>query len=132
MKRTGILNQDILTAVGSLGHADTIVVSDAGLPIPLHVNRIDLSVTKGVVPFFDVLKPMLEEVVVESVILAKEIKKNSPEIHAQILALLGDIPVKYVSQEAFKKLTHDSKAIIRTGQCTPYTNIMLQIGVDFS
>lgn len=132
MKRFGILNKDILNAIGSLGHSDMIVISDAGLPIPKQVNRIDLSVTKGVVPFFDVLKPMLEEVVVEKVILAKEIKKNSPDIHKQILALVGKIPVEYVSQEEFKKLTHDTKAIIRTGQCTPYTNIMLQIGVDFS
>ena len=132
MKRYGILNRDILNAVGSLGHADRIVISDAGLPIPKEVSRIDLSVTKGIVPFFDVLRPMLEEVVVEKVILAKEIKKNSPDIHRQILDMVGKIPVEYVSQEEFKKLSHDAKAIIRTGQCTPYTNIMLQIGVDFS
>jgi D-ribose pyranase len=132
MKRIGILNQDILNAVGSLGHSDRIVISDAGLPIPKHVNRIDLSVTKGIVPFFDVLKPMLAEVVVEKVILAKEIKDKSPEIHTHILALVGKIPVEYVSQEEFKKMTHEAKAVIRTGQCTPYTNIMLEIGVDFS
>jgi len=132
MKRIGILNQDILNAVGSLGHTDSIIISDAGFPIPQHINRIDLSVTKGVVPFFDVLKPMLAEVVVEKVILAKEIKDKSPEIHAQILALVGKTPVEYVSHEEFKKKSHESKALIRTGQCTPYTNIMLVIGVDFS
>jgi D-ribose pyranase len=132
MKRIGILNQDILNAVGSLGHSDRIIISDAGLPIPQHVNRIDLSVTKGIVPFFDVLKPMLEEVVVEKVILAKEIKDASPEIHKKILEMVGKIPVEYVTQVEFKKQSHDAKAIIRTGQCTPFTNIMLEIGVDFS
>ena len=132
MKRFGILNQDILNAVGSLGHSDRLVISDAGLPIPKGVNRIDLSVTKGIVPFFDVLKPMLEEVVVEKVILANEIKDKSPEIHAKILALVGKIPVEYVPQEEFKKMTRDAKTVIRTGQCTPFTNIILEIGVDFS
>ena len=132
MKRFGILNQDILNAIGSLGHSDRLVISDAGLPIPKGVNRIDLSVTKGIVPFFDVLKPMLEEVVVEKVILANEIKDKSPEIHAKILALVGKIPVEYVPQEEFKKMTRDAKTVIRTGQCTPFTNIMLEIGVDFS
>ena len=132
MKRFGILNQDILNAVGSLGHSDRLVISDAGLPIPKGVNRIDLSVTKGIVPFFDVLKPMLEEVVVEKVILANEIKDKSPEIQAKILALVGKIPVEYVPQEEFKKMTRDAKTVIRTGQCTPFTNIILEIGVDFS
>ena len=132
MKRIGILNQDILNAVGSLGHTDSIIISDAGFPIPQRINRIDLSVTKGVVPFFDVLKPMLAEVVVEKVILAKEIKDKSPEIHKQILEMVGKTPVEYVSHEEFKKKSHESKALIRTGQCTPYTNIMLEIGVDFS
>src|SRR3954463_2734867 len=124
MKRTGILNQDILSAVGALGHGDKMVISDAGLPIPKHVNRIDLSVTKGVVPFLDVLKPLLAEVVVEKVILAQEIVENSPKMHAQILELVGKIPVEYVSHEVFKQKTQDAKSVIRTGQCTPYTNII--------
>ena len=132
MKRDGILNQDILSAIGSLGHTDTIVVCDAGLPIPKNVTRIDLAVTKGVVRFVDVLKPLLSELVVAKIILASEIAETSPDMYHTILDLVGNIPVEQVSHEEFKVMTHDAKAIIRTGECTPYSNIILQSGVDFS
>ena len=131
MKKEGILNQDLLTVIGSLGHTDRIVVCDVGLPIDKNVERIDLSVTKGIVKFMDVLKPLLRELVVEKIILAREIVTKSPLMHQEIVALTKGIPLELVSHEEFKKLTRDTKAIIRTGECTPYTNIILQSGVNF-
>ncbi|MGD0019318.1 MAG: D-ribose pyranase [Candidatus Limnocylindrales bacterium] len=132
MRKTGILNQEILKATGSLGHTDQIVVCDAGLPIPLGVERIDLTVLRGMPRFLDVLKPLLAEVIVEKIILATEIEKASPEMLARIRELAGAIPIEFVSHDQFKRLTRDAKAIIRTGEFTPYTNIILQSGVDFS
>ena len=132
MRKTGILNQEILKATGSLGHTDHMVVCDAGLPIPLGVERIDLTVLRGMPRFLEVLKPLLAEIVVEKIILAKEIEKASPEMLAQIRALAGAVPIEFVSHEQFKRLTRDAKAIVRTGEFTPYTNIILQSGVDFS
>jgi D-ribose pyranase len=131
MKKDGILNQRLLNVMGSLGHTDRIVVSDAGLPIDKNVERIDLAVTKGVVKFMDVLKPLLDELVVEKIILAQEIVTKSPEMYQEILTLTKDIPLEMVSHEDFKKLTKETKAIIRTGECTPYCNIILQSGVNF-
>ena len=131
MKKTGILNQDILNVMGSLGHTDRIVVCDAGLPIDKSVQRIDLAVIKGVVKFMDVLRPLLEELVVEKIIMAREIVAKSPAMHQEIAALTKGIPLELVSHEEFKQLTKNAKAIIRTGECTPYTNIILQSGVNF-
>ena len=131
MKKTGILNQDLLNVMGSLGHTDRIVVCDAGLPIDKNVKRIDLAITKGLVKFMDVLKPLLEEMVVEKIILAREIVMKSPAMHQEIMTLTKGIPVELVSHEEFKQLTRDAKAIIRTGECTPYMNIILQSGVNF-
>jgi D-ribose pyranase len=131
MKKDGILNQDLLNIMGSLGHTDRIVVCDVGLPIDKNVERIDLSITKGVVKFMDVLKPLLNELVVEKIILAQEIVTKSPAMYQEIVALTKDIPLELVSHEEFKKLTKGTKAIIRTGECTPYTNIILQSGVNF-
>ena len=131
MKKDGIVNQDLLNVMGSLGHTDRIVVCDEGLPIDKNVKRIDLSITKGIVKFMDVLKPLLNELVVEKIILAQEIVTKSPAMYKEILAQTKGIPVELVSHEEFKKLTKDTKAIIRTGECTPYTNIILQSGVNF-
>ena len=131
MKKDGILNEDLLRVMGSLGHTDRIVVCDVGLPIDKNVERIDLAVTKGVVKFMDVLTPLLNELVVEKIILAEEIVIKSPAMYQEILALTKGIPVELVSHEDFKKLTKETKAIIRTGECTAYSNIILQSGVNF-
>jgi D-ribose pyranase len=131
MKRHGILNRELLNLIGSLGHTDRIVICDAGLPIDKGVERIDLAVTKGVVKFMDVLKPVLEEAVFEQVILAHEITLKSPAMYQQIAEATQGMPMEFVSHDEFKKLTKSAKAIIRTGECTPYTNVILQSGVNF-
>ena len=131
MKKDGILNEDLLRVMGSLGHTDRIVVCDVGLPIDKNVERIDLAVTKGVVKFMDVLVPLLNELVVEKIILAEEIVTKSSSMYKEITALTKGIPIELVSHEEFKKLTKATKAIVRTGECTPYTNIILQSGVNF-
>lgn len=132
MRKTGILNQAILSATGSLGHTDQIVVCDAGLPIPLGVERIDLTVVRGIPRFLEVLEPLLAEVVVEKIILASEIETASPEMLVSIRKLAGSVPIAFVSHEELKLLTMDAKAIVRTGEFTPFANAILQSGVDFS
>jgi len=131
MKKDGILNEDLLRVMGSLGHTDRIVVCDVGLPIDKNVEKIDLAVTKGVVKFMDVLVPLLNELVVEKIILAEEIVTKSSSMYKEITALTKGIPIELVSHEEFKKLTKATKAIVRTGECTSYTNIILQSGVNF-
>jgi D-ribose pyranase len=131
MRRNGILNQDILAATGGLGHSDYLVICDAGLPIPLEVDRIDLSITRNVPRVVDVLRPILAEVIFEKIILAEEMQKASPALLAQIRELAGSIPIEFISQAEFKLRTHDARAIIRTGEHTPFGNVMLQSGVEF-
>ncbi|MDW1631375.1 RbsD/FucU domain-containing protein, partial [Vibrio sp. Y176] len=41
------------------------------------------------------------------------------------------IEIKYVSHEAFKARTEQSRAVVRTGECTPYANVIFQAGVVF-
>ena len=117
--------------MGSFGHTDRIVVCDAGLPIDKNVERIDLAVTKGVVKFMEVLVLLLDELVVEKIFLAQEIVTQSPAVYQEILTVTKGIPLEPVSHEDFKKLTKETKAIIRTGECTPYCNIILQSGVSY-
>jgi D-ribose pyranase len=131
MRKTGILNQDILTATGSLGHTDHLVICDAGLPIPLEVDRIDLSIVRNVPRVLDVLRPIMAEIIVEKIILATEMQTANPALAAQIRELAGSIPIEFVTHVEFKRLTHDAKAIIRTGEHTPFANVILQSGVEF-
>ena len=131
MKKEGIVNENLLRVIGSTGHTDKLVVCDVGLPIPKGVEKIDFAVIKGLVGFIEVLAPILNEVVVEKITIASEIKQKSPEMYKKIVSLVGSIPIVEVSHEEFKSMTSNAKAIIRTGECTPYANVILQTGVNF-
>ncbi|MEF1307007.1 RbsD/FucU domain-containing protein, partial [Vibrio owensii] len=39
--------------------------------------------------------------------------------------------INYVSHEDFKARTEQSRAVVRTGECTPYANVIFQAGVVF-
>jgi len=128
VKKIGILNQPIASVVAGLGHTDTLVIADAGLPIPSETQRIDLALAEGIPTFLDTLRVVLEEMHVEQAIIAEEMLKVSPGVYEAIKELLGDVPVEIVPHISFKEQTRSSRAIIRTGEFTPYANVILVAG----
>ena len=106
-------------------------LADAGLPIPLDVRRIDLALTRGVPGFIDTLRTVLAEMQVQSVIVAEETGQKSPHILAAIKQLLPTTPIELVSHELLKADTEGAVAVVRTGEFTPYANIILVSGVVF-
>ena len=131
MKKTGTLNSHLSKVLSDLGHTDKVVIADAGLPIPKGVPRIDLSLKRGVPSFLDVVDVVLEDMVVENIVLAEELKTQNPLIHEGIQAHLSDKSVTYVQHEAFKAQCQEAKVVIRTGEVTPYANCILEAGVFF-
>ena len=135
MKKSALLNAQLSHCVASLGHCDEITICDAGLPIPKQVERIDLALTHGVPSFLDTVAVVLSEMNIEGVILAEELKTVSPELHEALLLMIEKqeqtVKVTYFSHLAFKAQTVNSKAVVRTGECTPYANVIFQSGVVF-
>lgn len=132
MKKHGILNSEIAKVLADLGHTDKIAIGDAGLPIPDGVKKIDLALTLSEPTFLSVLQVVLSDMKVEEVVLAEEIKEqNATQLKAIEAELKENEIVTYVSHEAFKEQLKDVKAVIRTGEATPYSNIILQSGVLF-
>lgn len=131
MKKTGILNSELAAVVAQMGHLDTITVADAGLPIPAGPVRIDLVVRRDLPRFVDVVAALLEEMVVQEAIVASEMLAVSPDILRQLQQLLGPIPIRPVPHTEFKMLTRDSRAVVRSGEFTPYANVLLVAGVAF-
>lgn len=130
MKKHGILNSDLAKLAADLGHTDCVCIGDLGLPVPSDVLKIDLSLKPGTPSFQEVLDVYLQEILVEKVILAEEIRTvNSSQLETTLERLDDGVEVEYVSHETFKKLTTNVKAVIRTGENTPYSNIILQSGV---
>ena len=77
MKKGSLLNKEISSVIAGMGHTDMLTIGDCGLPVPENVRRIDLALKKGVPTFEDTLKVVLEELCVEKVIIACEIKANN-------------------------------------------------------
>ena len=131
MKKTTLLNTALSETISMMGHYDMLVIGDAGLPMPPGPRRIDLALTRGVPGFMDTLRAVLSELQVQSIIVASEIVERSPEILQGIQALLPGVPVEYVPHEEFKARTAGSVAMVRTGEFTPYANVILVAGVVF-
>lgn len=131
MRKNGILNTEICRAISSLGHTDYFVIADSGLPIPKEAKVIDISLIKGIPGFKEVLEAVYEELVTESYIYTEEMEVYSLPTYEYMSRLLEGIPGKKVSHDQFKELLPRAKVIIRTGECTPYSNVILTGGVTF-
>ena len=131
MKKTTLLNQPLSAVIAGMGHTQTLTIGDCGLPVPDGPERIDLAVRKGLPTFTDVLEAVLTELCVEKVTIASEMREKNPELYAYFQERFADIPIVEVPHEQFKVLTGDSRAVVRTGECRSYANVILQSGVTF-
>ncbi len=136
MKRTALLNRHLSSLVASLGHLDEIVVADAGLPVPGGVKVIDLAVTAGVPSFRELLTALKSELVIEGAVWAEEASAELTSLMQHEVASWAEetgkaITVSRLTHEVFKHRTQTARAVIRTGEVTPYANIILISGVAF-
>jgi D-ribose pyranase len=131
MKRTTLLHAELSEVVARLGHGDLLVIGDAGLPIPEGPRRIDLAVAPGVPRFHEVLAAVLSEMQVESAVVAVELAGRNPAVDADIRQRLARVTITAVPHEDLKALTRSARAMVRTGECSPYANVILRAGVVF-
>ena len=131
MKKRGILNAQLSYLLAALGHKDLFMIGDAGMPIPEGVEVVDLVLTAGVPTFKQVLDAVLDEVQVEGYYLAHEIKEFNPELEENIKAGLPEAEVEYMPHEDLKKFSGKCRFSIRTGEFSPYPNVILRAGVVF-
>lgn len=131
MRKTALLNSNLSSVISKMGHTDMIAIGDCGLPIPDESERIDLALIKGIPTFMQTLKATLLELQVEEVILAKETKEVSEELYKEIKDLIGDVKITFITHEELKVTLKSCKAVVRTGEQTPYANIILKSGVVF-
>jgi D-ribose pyranase len=155
LKTKGILNPELSKLVAEMGHGDILLIADRGIPFPQHTRTtcIDLSVSRNLPMVADVLKVVLEELEVESVIISNETKQVSPQVYKNFKDILAkkknkgkdiaedNIPHidfknlfltgKTVDEKAIDLVGREVKGIVRTGEFTPFAYIMLVAGVDF-
>ncbi|WP_172187619.1 D-ribose pyranase [Lentilactobacillus kribbianus] len=131
MKKTTVINSELSTVIAGMGHMDWLSIGDAGMPVPMGTKKIDLALTKQLPSFIDVLKNVLAEMEVQHIYLAEEIVDQNPEQLAAIKAELPNVEITYVPHTQLKKDLSKTHAFVRTGEMTPYSNIILESGVTF-
>jgi D-ribose pyranase len=132
MKKSGHLNREISRVLASMGHTDSIVIADCGLPIPRGVECIDLSLALGDPAFLRVLETVLSDLKVERAVFAVESQEHNSTLLGRATKMTGEaVPVEFVAHEKLKELTREARAIIRTGEATPFANVILYSGVIF-
>ncbi|MEV8265992.1 D-ribose pyranase [Microbacterium sp. NPDC076911] len=127
------INPALSRVISETGHTDLIVVTDAGLPIPAGAERIDLAYRPGSPPFFDVLDTVLAELVVEGATVSAEVAERSPEVLVALRERFAaaDFEIELIPHEEFKKRTHSARAFVRSGEFTPFANVILHAGVAY-
>ena len=132
-KNTGTLNSQLSRVFSELGHTDQLVVTDAGLPIPSQVERVDLALSQGIPGFLQVLDQVLAEITVEGAVAPAEIEQHSPDMLAALRERLRDAGVELtlVPHVEFKQRSGDARAAVRSGEFTPYANVILTCGVVY-
>ncbi|MCM0583094.1 D-ribose pyranase [Weissella diestrammenae] len=134
MRKTNLLNTKLSAAISQIGHTQWLTIGDSGLPVRDDGRKIDLSVIRGLPLFIDVLAATLSEMKVQKVYLAEEIKTENPEQLKAIEALLdADVEIAWVHHDDLKAMSRDDNniATVRTGEITPFSNIVLESNVDF-
>ena len=131
MKKSGVINFQIASVISDMGHTDWLAIGDAGMPVPKGTPKIDLAVENGVPSFITTLKNVLTEMEVQRIYLAEEIQEQNPDQLAAIKEIFPNMPVTFVEHSQLKQDLARTHAFIRTGEMTPYSNIILESGVTF-
>lgn len=139
MKKNHLINSNLNNLIGKLGHMDEFTVADCGLPIPDNTLRIDLALVRGTPSFLETVDAILQETKIESLTLASEFIAVSPDLHQKFLKRIAKeekilntkINIYYLPHAELKQRTINSKAVVRTGECTPYANVIFSAGVSF-
>lgn len=131
MKKRGILNAQLAGYIAALGHKDTFMVGDAGMPIPAGVPIVDLALCGGVPTFRQTMDAILEETEIEGYTIAEEIQDKNPQLLSYIQEKLEGAEETRIPHTELKKMSENVKFAVRTGEFTPYPNIILRAGVAF-
>jgi D-ribose pyranase len=131
MKKHGVLHAGLSETIASMGHGDLLVIGDAGLPVPHGVHCIDLAVRCGLPAMLEVTRVVAGELQVEEIVVADELLARDDALPGALRDLFPEARFRHISHRELKRLSERARAVVRTGECTPFHNVVLASGVTF-
>ena len=127
MLQSGILNPHILQLIARIRHTNTLVIADLAFPYWPQIETVDISLTHGIPTVLDVLDLITPVFKIGRIWQAEEFLSSNPDERIDRFAKsFGNIPLTREPHVDFKKRVPQAIGLIRTGDATPYGNIILE------
>jgi D-ribose pyranase len=127
MLQSGILNPHVLQLIARIRHTNTLVIADWAFPFWPQIETVDISLTRGIPTVLDVLDLLTPVFKVGRIWQADEFLATNPQETVNRFAQsFGKIPLTREPHVEFKKRVPHAIGLIRTGDPTPYGNIILE------
>jgi D-ribose pyranase len=127
MLKSGILNPQINSLISRVRHTNTLVIADRGFPFWPMIETVDTSLVDDVPTVLQAFAALRGNFVIGKAWMAQEfLRNNLPMIRAAFAKALDGIDLKHERHVDFKKRVPHAIGLIRTGDTTPYANLILE------
>lgn len=130
MLQNGILNPHILHLLARIRHTNTLVIADWAFPYWPQIETVDISLTHNIPTVLDVLDLLRPNFKVGRIWQAQEFLATNPAETVgrfdQAFAEFTEATVQRLPHLDFKAMVPGAIGLIRTGDATPYGNIILE------
>ncbi len=127
MLKSGILNPHLLSLLAHVRHTNTLVIADRGFPFWPQLETVDLSIVDDLPTVLQVLTAVRGSCVIGKAWMAREfLRANDRRTQTRFVTALKGTSVKFEPHVDFKKRVPHAIGLIRTGDTTPYANMILE------
>ena len=130
MIQTGILNPHVLDLIARIRHTNTLVISDWAFPYWPEIETVDISLTHNIPTVLDVLNVLKQNFKIGKIWQAEEFLATNSAVSIKAFddsfAEIPNVNVSRLAHNDFKKMVPSAIGLIRTGDATPYGNIILE------
>jgi D-ribose pyranase len=129
MIKTGILNPAINSLLSRVRHTNMVVIADRGFPFWPQIETVDISLVDDVPTVLQVIAALRMNHNFTQAYMAQEFQKNNfKTLQEKFTKVLRRVPTKFEPHIEFKKRVPGAIGLIRTGDMTPYANVILISG----
>lgn len=127
MLKTGILNPAINSLLARVRHTNTVVIADRGFPFFPAVETVDISLVDGIPRVLDVLRAIRGNFSIGRIYVAQEFRtSNNEAAYAALVESCGGVKLAEESHVDLKQRVPRAIGLIRTGDTTPYSNLIVE------
>jgi D-ribose pyranase len=127
MLKNGILNPQVASLLARVRHTNSLVIADRGFPCWPGVETVDISLVDNVPTVLDVVRAVRANWDAGKAWMAAEFLKSvDARTQSAFESVLVGLTLSYEPHCQFKQRVPGAIGIIRTGDATPFANVILE------